>query len=114
MKTNNTITYPQVQAIEPTVKSKKSNVLTGAVFGLFLGGLALNYFGMSNGFGHVPGVMVIGVAVVLFIVAQKLSPVCKFPKNNSESFPDPDKIGPLGWSVSSPFRPSYYGSISRD
>jgi xanthine/uracil/vitamin C permease (AzgA family) len=44
MKTNNTTVYTKIQVIESIPKSKKSNVLTGIGFVLFIGGIGLGYF----------------------------------------------------------------------
>lgn len=86
MNTDSTITYPQSQAIEPTLKSKKSNVLTGIGFVLFIGGIGLGYLGLKVfDFSHVVGIIVTFSGIPFFIVGHRLSPVCEFPKKEYDS-----------------------------
>ncbi len=110
METNNIniYIYPKIQAIEPTPISKKSRVLTGIGFVLFIGGIGLGYLGLKVfDFSHIIGIIVTFSGIPFLIVGHRLSPVCEFPRREYE-IPDPDKTGPLGWSVSSPFHSSYY------
>jgi hypothetical protein len=93
MKANeqNTIIYPKIQAIEPTLKSKKSNVLIGIGFVLFIGGIGLGYLGLKVfDFSHIVGIIVTFSGIPFFIAGHRLSPVCEFPKTKHETPPHND------------------------
>ncbi len=111
--TNTLQTYPQVQAIEPTDNMKYQQKMINRYSAMFFITFAA---GMLTTITITPAIGVplcFSALIFVFMWIKHSSNMSDFPEEKSFS-DDTDETGPLGWSVSSPFHSSYYGSISRD